>query len=401
MGQVLMPAHFTALEEALLAHAGLRFAARGLPAHGVARLDWDEALLARGALSVSALTVVLASGELIDVPGNAVISNLNLADALVDEADVYLHVLADNQDAGDMERYRDDAREVSRVIHRLTLSTQSWLDNARQSMKLAALRQGMDGTWELAGHVPPLLQVGTTPFLRATVAALARMLDDLEARLGEQLVDSFLGAEHAARLRQGLAALYRMRALLGDVQGQVPLHPYHLFAALRDFYVEACLLHGSVPAERPIAYDHRDLAGCFGALERQIALRLQGRAAVSPRVPFVRVEDRFVARPLPEPLLHARDVYLLVQHSGAERVSLDGVKLASPGRLARVHVNALAGVPFAREAVADFAHTFGARAELYRLEQGEEWAHARQEGALSFLARPALARVHAALTWRA
>jgi type VI secretion system protein ImpJ len=401
MGQVLMPAHFNAQEEALLAHLGLRAGVCGLPAHGVARLIWDDALLAKGALSVSSLTVVLASGELIDVPGNATISNLNLGDVMGSEVEIYLHVLADTQDARGIELYRDDAREVSRVIHRVTLSTQSWLENARQSLKLAELVQGPAGAWQLAGYVPPLLQVGTTPFLTAETSSLARAVDALEARLGEQLADSFLGGEHLSRLRQGLAATYRLRALLLDLQGQVPLHPYHLFAALRDFYVEVCLLHASLPEPALVPYDHDDLAGCFGELGRRIAIRLQGHAPVSPRVPFGRVEDRFVAKPLPEALRRASDVYLLVQHNGRERVSLDGIKLASPGRLARVHLNALAGVPFVKESAPDFAHTFGARADLYRLERGEEWEHALREGALSFWARPDIGQVQAALTWRA
>lgn len=402
MGQVLMPAHFTAQEEALLAHLGVRFGLRGLPAHGVGHLVWDEALLARGALSVSALTAVLASGELIDVPGNAVISNLNLGDVMASEVEIYLHVLADTQDARGMELYKDDAREVSREVHRVTLSTQSWLENARQSLKLAELRQGGDGAWQLLGtYVPPLLQVGTTPFLAAELASYARTIDALQARLAEQMIDSYLGADHVSRLRQGAAAAWRLRALLHDIQGQVPHHPYHLFAALRDFYVNVCLLHGSLPEPEPVTYDHDDLAGCLGELGRRIAVRLQGQATASPRVPFVRVEDRFIAQPLPEPLRRAGDVYLLLQQNGRERVSFDGIKLASPGRLARVHLNALAGVPFRRESAADFAHTFGARAELYRLEHGEEWEQALREGALSFWARPDLTQVHAALTWRA
>lgn len=400
MGQVLMPQHFHAQEEALLSQLGLRAGLRGLPAHGVARLLWDDALLARGALSVSALTVVLASGELIDVPGNATVSNLNLGDVMSNEVEIYLHVLADTQDARGIELYRDDAREVSRVIHRVALSTQSWLENARQSLKLAELVQGPAG-WQLGSYVPPLLQVGTTPFLSTETNSLARAVDALEARLGEQLADSFLGAEHLSRLRQGMAATYRLRALLLDLQGQVPLHPYQLFAALRDFYVEVCLLHASLPEPALVPYDHDDLAGCFGELGRRIAIRLQGHAPVSPRVPFGRVEDRFVAKPLPEALRRASDVYLLVQHNGRERVSLDGIKLASPGRLARVHLNALAGVPFFKEPAPDFAHTFGARADLYRLERGEEWEHALREGALSFWARPDIGQVHAALTWRA
>ena len=132
MGQVLMPVHFVTLQDTLLQHIGLRSQLQGMPGYGVARLVWDELLLGKGAVSVSALTVVLPSGELLDVPGNATISSLNLSDQIDDAVDLYLHVLHDPQ-APDpaVDDMGLDTRqgEVPRQVHRLGLSPRRWLDD--------------------------------------------------------------------------------------------------------------------------------------------------------------------------------------------------------------------------------------------------------------------------------
>lgn len=396
MGQVLMPAHFLTLQDALLQHIGLRSQLQGLPGYGVARLVWDEVLLGKGAVSVSALTVVFPSGELIDVPGNAMISNLNLSDHIEDTADVYLHVLREPDDPG-AERRED---EVVRLVHRVGLSSRRWLDDARQSMKLAELVRDPDGNWALGAYVPPLLQMGASPFLSRLLADYAQALMHLEIQLASQLADSFLGGDHVSRLRRCQAAVYRLRALLADCEGQVHLHPYLVFAALREFYVEACLLQGVDPDSPPAEYDHDDLGSCFGALSQKIFDKLRLSPGRSPRLPFTRDGYRMIAGPLPEALLSAREVYLLILRPFDEQVPLDEVKLASPARLELVHRHALPGVPFRKVVAAGFMHTFGVNADFYLLELGDEWAQALREGAVCFFSRPQLTNASAALTWR-
>lgn len=404
MGQVLMPVHFVTLQDTLLQHIGLRSQLQGMPGYGVARLVWDELLLGKGAVSVSALTVVLPSGELLDVPGNATISSLNLSDQIDDAVDLYLHVLHDPQ-APDpaVDDMGLDTRqgEVARQVHRLGLSPRHWLDDARQSMKLAELVRDMDGNWSLGQYVPPLLQVGASPFLGELLASYTQTLMHLEIQLASQLADSFLGGDHVSRLRRCQAAIYRLRALLADCDGQVHLHPYVVFSALRDFYLEACLLQNVDPDATPAAYDHDDLQRCFGALSQKIFDQLRLSPGRSPRLPFARDDQRLVAGPFPEALVRAREVYLLVLRPFDEQVSLDEVKLASPARLELVHRYALTGVPFRKIVAPGFMHTFGVNADFYLLEPGEEWAHAVRDNALALFDRPWLANASAALTWRA
>src|SRR5688572_17311775 len=91
MGQVLLPEQFLALQQTILAHIDRRAELGGLPSHELARLRWSEELLATGAIRIDGLTWVFESGLLLDVPGNTVIGNLNLADAKSDAVSLFLH----------------------------------------------------------------------------------------------------------------------------------------------------------------------------------------------------------------------------------------------------------------------------------------------------------------------
>ena len=45
MGQTLLPEHFGAQEQSLLADIATRFGLLGLPLYGIGRLTWNESLL--------------------------------------------------------------------------------------------------------------------------------------------------------------------------------------------------------------------------------------------------------------------------------------------------------------------------------------------------------------------
>lgn len=402
MGQVLMPQHFETLQDALLQHVAMRIELQGLPAYGLAELEWDEAQLEKGALAISKIAIVFESGELIAAPGNATVSNLNIASSPEASHYIYVHILNEASDSKGLLLYEDDPDHVTRVVYRLSLSTRQSMEHAGASLPLAMLVR-QDGAWTLGDYIPPLLQVGTSPFLQRLIADKRNRLEQLELMLDEALSDSFLGSDQIARLRRCRAASYRLRACLLDLSGQVHLHPYVLFTAFRDFYVELCLFQNTDPEREPATYDHDDLATTFGRLQRQIDQRLQLSPVKSPHLPFVQTGHHFLARPFPQPLAAAREVYLVIQRPMDIEVSLQGIKLASPSRLEHVHINALPGVPWRPIRSPGFFHTFGPNSDFYRLEPNDEWQQAVREGALCFYARPHLtsAAIRAALSWRA
>ena len=420
MGQVLHPAQFGAQEEALLAHVGLRAQLSGLPSHGVALLRWNEAQLTSGDLSISAFTVVLPSGLLIDYPGNAVLTTRKLSLPAKAEGPVriYLHLRRERRPDGarDLPPYEADAPEIRRAIYQVEISRESEIEieNEQESLLLAEL-QFRDGVWALAPYVPPLLRLGSgaTPFLRDTLTQLGAAIGGFESELVKRAADSVAGAEQLSEVRRVLISVYRVQAVLADhgygaATQSVARHPYHLFAALRDFYLEAVVLQGRSLEAWPLRYQHEDLRGCFEQLARGLARGLSVPTVVSPRLAFQRDEYWFFAGPFPEELRTANQVFLLLERapqapvtSDAAEPALDDIKLASRLRVEEVYTKALEGVPRRPIPSLGFAQTFGNRAKVFQLDsRSREWSHAVAEGALCFAVLPGLENFSAALFWQ-
>lgn len=167
MGQTLLPKHLSALEESLLANNAQHFNLHGLPGYGLAELRWNETLLIGGVLSLDAAKLVTPSGALLSLGDNAHCEplNLNIADSIL--VTVYLHVVnplesnIENK-SRDLTRQQND---VSCWLWPLNLSFEQDLSGSLECMRLADFEKQPDGAWILADrYVPPLLQIGTTPF---------------------------------------------------------------------------------------------------------------------------------------------------------------------------------------------------------------------------------------------
>jgi len=418
LGQVLHPAQFAAQEGALLEQLGLRAQLWGLPSYGVARLPWSDAQLASGDLSLAALTVVLPSGLLIDVPGNAVLTtrNLKLPAKGAGPVSVYLHVRADRRpdDAADLVAYEGDEPAVLRSIYQIEISAEPRLENVQERMKLAELSFA-DGAWALAAYVPPLLRLGRgpTPFLRDTFDQVVTSIAALERELVKRAADSLAAGDPLSEVRRVLAAVYRVRTVLADhgygaKTQTVALHPYYLFAALRDFYLEAVVPQGSATEGAwAMRYQHDDLRGCFGGLARELTRGLGAPTQVSARLKFHRDEYWFVTEAFSDELRAAGEVFLLIESDpqGATAATvtppLDDIKLASPLRAEEVYTKALEGVPRRRLPSLGFAQTFGDRAVVFQLDtKSREWREALGERALCFAVLPGLEAISAALFWQ-
>lgn len=409
MGQVLLPEQFVALQEALLAHDNIAAALSGLPAYGLARLALDEGLLAAGAVHVERLTYVFASGLLVDVPGNAVITNCSLDDVTDNDASIYLHIRNEVTDATDLKGYRDDPRCVTRVILRAELSLAARHDDARESVKLLGLVR-RDARWSLEPYTPPLLRAGVDvlPLLRDTLEGIVRAVYAVEAQLSRRIRDSFLGSEQGGELRRVRSAAHRALAVLadhglgaGESQQKVSLHPYFLFSALREFFMEAAILEDDHSDVLQLRYRHGDLAGCFGELRQRIEACLSSSSLSSKRLAFELRASWYVAEPFPDELCKSREVYLILKTSSGKPVEFSGVKVASPRRIEEVYTRALAGVSLTSFKSSSFAYVYGHAASFYKVnvEGDPEWAHAVRDRNLCFPAWNALEGLQAVLVW--
>jgi type VI secretion system protein ImpJ len=194
--------------------------------------------------------------------------------------------------------------------------------------------------------------------------------------------------------------LYGFETFLLDVQSGIRPHPYAVFRALRELYLDVCMFRNVHPDKLAHVYEHENIAVSVGTLLEELERQVQIVRAELPYVEFRardgRQECSFDAR-----LKRAKDVYLLVQKpSVSTQLDLRRVKLASESRIQAVHQRALRGIPFERLDSPPFVHGLASTVEFYMLRPGEEWDYAVAEGRLMLFDAPQLAGCRLYLYWR-
>jgi len=402
LGQTILPEHLQALDERADTAAELRARLGGLPHYGAAQLAWSAPLLREGVLALSEATVVLADGILISIPGNTVPASLSLTNTGATYLPIYLHITDEEVGAAGNSVYASDPRVVERVLYRSALSSSDKLDRSRGVFKLGEFAKNVDGTWDLSpAYVPPLLQVGSTPYLKQQLGSLETQLVNLEPQLAAQLQDTFLRPERLLSIRLCLSEIYRVLSRLADLKHRVPLHGYELFTALRSLYHELCCFHEVLPDSQALPYQHDDLGRCFGWLFQLLAQHVRPVYTRSTHLRFLKANGLFSLTQLPEEAKMAQEIYLLVQRPALhERVVMDEVKLSCTSRLALVHRLVLRGVPFKYVEKPPFQHTFGPEVDFYQLQFGEEWNYVIREGSVALYIHPVLENANVFLFWR-
>lgn len=408
-GLLLRPEHFTAEEESLAAEMHLHAELAGLPWRGLAALRWSYGG-AGGNVLVESLTAILPLGAesnaswaqagtlLIDVPGNTIIDQaFELKDGTTTTVTVYLVVLNDFVEDSSGASARD--QPPTRALRRAVLSMDPKQRGAIASMELWRFKNDM-GEWSLdESFAPPLLLVGEgQPFLATWLKRLHAMLSEVAGGLGLRVADSVSSADRSDAWRC-IGALRRLDAMLLDVvRGRVRLHPYVLFSAVRDFYIELSVFRRIDPRDGMPDYTHDTPTICFQRLFELVdAAAKPLKKSVGP-ARFERTGDRFRLR-LPSEVGGSRDVYLVIQRPDAKvPAPIDKLRLASPTRLEQVHRKALPGIPFDRMPESAVPAALGPGVDLYRLNvDADDWHHAVQERALDFYAAPTFDRLGAAL----
>jgi type VI secretion system protein ImpJ len=402
-GQILEPEHFRAGEEATAALACLVGELRGLPFHGVARLAWSEAALAKGCLSISALTVVLADGTLLDVPGNAAVSDLDLTKLEARKATVYLHLLLEPEAMPRTGAYEGDPSVLKRSRFKLRLSLDKALDGARLVFPLVTIVcEKLGGPFRRSpDFAPPLISAFGHPFLREKLDALREILFELRTSFADQFSDPLFRGERLASARFCEAAAVRIEIMIAESEHGIMPHPHALFDAMRALWIDLLALHEQAIGDAPL-YDHEHPAACFGDLVERLRALAGGEPVRSPNLGFSREADDhpFVARTFSKALARATEVYFVVERT-PDRVPLGAIKLASPGRIDLVIRQSLPGVTVELVPVPPFRHAFGPMVDFYRLDTStDEWKRAVDARALAYRASTALAKARTTLYWR-
>ncbi len=401
MGQTLLPEHLCAQQDSILANMAQRFDMYGLPFYGVGKLKLNETLLSEGIFSVQEMSLVMSSGLLLDLPGNSVLSPFNLNVSGTTSVAVYLHVLKQAQPEGKMsEGWQEQTNlNIPRVIYSLVLSSEQVYPDITETIKLAEFDKSPEGIWQLSlSFIPPLLQVGRSPFLKKPLAELAESLELFQYNLSMD-VASALSGDILFSVKQCLKSVFKARRFLANLATQVHLHPYYLYEMLYILYADVCFYRNLTPDNICAAYEHSQLSTLKDLIE---TLNEQMRLVRSrpPYLPF-ELKDNVYQIKLPQEIRQAAYVYLLIQKDQVVAdINIENFKLAGLSRLSLIHQMALHGIPLKKVERPPFQHSFGAEVEFYLFKEGEEWDHALNEMAVAFYDRSELKNTSFYLYWR-
>jgi len=401
MGQSLLPEHLVALEESILADTILRFRIQGLPCYGVGELKLNDPLLSEGVFSIERLTLVTQNGLLFNVPGNATVSQVNLNLTGMTTVSVYLHVL--KSATGEQESSNGWAGKgdngIKRVLYRLALTAEQECPDAVDTLKLAETRKSPEGFWTLSSdYIPPLLQVGASPFLIEDIAALSEALELFRYNL---TMDSsgHVSGDSLFSVKQCLKSVYRAQRMLANFKGGVHLHPFFLYDEIQTLYADVCFYRNATPKNITAPYRHNQPV----VLKESLELLKGQMHLVRSRPPYVtfKLQDNLFQVTLVEEIRQAADVYFLVQKKQlTDTLSIESLKLAGISRLPFVHKMALHGIPLKKVEHPPFQHTFGAEVEFYQIKESEEWDHALNEMSVAFFSRPDVEDSDFYIYWR-
>ena len=403
MGQALLPAHLRALEESLLADSSLRFNLHSVPSYGLYKLRWNETLLAEGVLSLEAMTLVMASGLLLELKANAQITPLNLNIPGTSLLSVYVHVrtLPENSGLGDSGQKIIKRDSVNCWLWPLELSTEPEHPDTLESFRLAEFEKQPNGAWRLSTrYIPPLANLGSVPFLKEELTALAHKLEAYHYQVSQEITAIYLSGSDLVNAKQCLKSVVKIQRFLANLLAQITPHPYEVYEHLKNFYVDLCFYHNENPQFAIAPYRHEQLVEVFREILVPLNEQIRFSQARSPYLPFT-VSGDLVTANLPATIREAKEIYLLVQKGAVtQAINLDGFKIAAVTRLPIVHKFYLQGIPCKRLERPPFQHSFGPEVDVYQLNTGEEWDYALNELALGFYINAKLSDASYFLHWR-
>ncbi len=401
VGQPLLPRHLVSQEDSLLAHSSLYFKYVGLPFYGIGGLRWDDTLLTQGILSISKLTLIFPSGQLVDVPGNATINSLDINRIGKTRVTVFLHLLSS---AGEQEEYLGSGSEYDKIVFsvsQLELSVESNSHNVVAVMKLAEFEKDLENRWSLCEeYIPPLLNIEDNPFLARVVMDLKTRLDQFQGALELESATGQSFEGHTLETKLCLLEIAKMRRLLANINQHVASHPYFLYNAFSEYLDTISIMYNDKTNFKILPYQHDKLGPLFAKLVEALKLDEVGDQNIS-RMPFEKRDHCYVSDKLPFELNDAKEVYLILQK--VEQVgnpNVEGVKLAAYSRLMNTIIFGVQGIALIRLERAPFNHSFSKRANIYSVERDVEWSHALKEGRLAFNFKDDVKDLQAFLYWR-
>ncbi len=231
-----------------------------------------------------------------------------------------------------------DAQDVSVARKNFTLVLDADVPEGSVALPLARVRRDGAGHFEYdADYIPPCLQIGASSALMRALSRLVEILDAKSASVG--------GGREADRSSVGQFANHDVASywLLHAIHAGVTPLRHHLLARRtrpEELFVEMSRLAGALctfaldthPRTLP-AYDHQQLAECFGALEKHIRAHLETVIPTSGvRIPLKPPVSSIAAGPVTDPRCFGRSQWIL----GVRARMGEGALIADVPRLVKV-----------------------------------------------------------------
>lgn len=386
IGQPLLPVHLVAQEESLLSHLGFYIQNLGIPYYGIGNLKWDDTLLLQGVVSISRLSCVFPTGEIVDVPDNATITSFDLNAVGTNHISIYLHLL---KDSSEREVYSDSQEEEEKVtfsINQLTLTTESHHFSAKTTLKLAEFEKDVENRWKLSeAYAPPLFTISSHPFLAVKLSSIRTIIESFQKELELESTTGKQFEQRTLNTKFSLIEVAKFRQFLLNMDRNVITHPYYLYEQLTQFLRILGLLYLDLSDFSVIPYQHERLGLLFSKLIDMLIQYLKPKAEKLSFIQFEKRPNCYVSERLPQELYEGREMYFIVQLVDPKiKFAIEGLKMASYQRLYNTHRFALNGIVLLRLESAPFNNNFSKHAHIYKVERDSEWDHALAEGKLAF-----------------
>jgi len=401
MGQILLPHHLFAQEESILGHIGQILKSTGIPYYGVIKLRWDDDLFHQGIVSISDLAIIFPSGQLIEIPGNALPTSFDLNSAGKSEVSLYLHITDEKKQKEEEVALFDETVKVGFALHQIALSPNKNEEASRAVFKLAHFEKSQESVWSLSDqYTPPLLSTIAEPFLTSIFSNIMRVAKSVRRKIQREMESIELFAFQNIEWRLCLLELARLeRHCESCLAGNITPHPYFLYEKL------CRVLDCAGPEAQIPLYDHENLAALFPEMIHKIEYLFFNEQKDFSYLEFEREESssRYFIDTIPPTLSKAKEAYLIVQKPNIEsHFSSASLKLTSRKRqkfIESFFVSGITLVPIKKPAF--LSSRFADEVEAFSIEQKEEWKKALAEGNLVLSHQDLTSDFNVFLYWRA
>lgn len=402
LGQPLLPFHLVAQEESLLANLNFFIQTLGIPYYGIGHLKWDDKLLSQGVVSISKLTVIFPTGDLVDVPDNGTINSYDLNVSGSNQVSLYLHLLKDSSSQEFLGESGDEEEKIYYSIHNLSLTNEHHLYASKVSIKLAEFEKDVENRWKLSeGYAPPLFTICPHPFLTSKLSTIRTIIESFQKELELESNTGKLFEQRTLNTKLCLLELANFRQFLLNMDRNIITHPYYLYEKLSHFLNALALMYLDLGDFNVVPYQHEKLSLLFSKLIEQLILYLKPKSERLSSIPFEKKQNCYVSERLPQGLYETNEIYFVAQFVDPKVKSvMEGIKLAAYSRLFNVHRFALTGIVLLRLESAPFNNNFSKHAQVYKIEKDSEWEHALSEGKLAFTAEGDLPEIQGFVYWR-